>query len=187
MKIGITGSLSSGKSAALKMLARNKYPSFSADHFVRKLYKKKKFQIKLKKKFKIQNIKNIKKQIKDLIIQKKIQLVQLEELIHPIIRKNMKIFLKKNIKKRLIFLEIPLLIESKLKDYFDIIIFIEATKKIRLKRYMQKGGNKKIFLKLDKNQINQKKKKLNCDYLVVNNRSIKALKKRLMHIICDYE
>ena len=33
MKIGITGSLSSGKSAALKMLARNKYPSFSADHF----------------------------------------------------------------------------------------------------------------------------------------------------------
>ena len=40
-KIGITGSLASGKTTASKILARKKFPLFSADNEVKKLYKKK--------------------------------------------------------------------------------------------------------------------------------------------------
>ena len=35
-------------------------------------------------------------------------------------------FLKKNKNKKLSFFEIPLLVESKLNRYFDIIVFIKA-------------------------------------------------------------
>ena len=42
MIIGITGSLASGKSTVLKVLSSKNNPSFSADVFVRRLYKKKK-------------------------------------------------------------------------------------------------------------------------------------------------
>ena len=43
IKIGITGSLSSGKSAVAKLMSRNKYPLFDADKAVVSLYKKKDF------------------------------------------------------------------------------------------------------------------------------------------------
>ena len=40
-KIGITGSLASGKTTASKILSKRKGPLFSADDVVRQLYKKK--------------------------------------------------------------------------------------------------------------------------------------------------
>ena len=39
IKIGITGSIASGKTTFAKMLAKEKYPLFSADLVVAKLYK----------------------------------------------------------------------------------------------------------------------------------------------------
>ena len=48
-------------------------------------------------------------------------------------------------KKKNLFYEIPLLIENKLMKYFDIIIFIKAKKKLRLKRFKAKGGDEKLF------------------------------------------
>ena len=54
-------------------------------------------------------------------------------IIHPLVRKEMKKFTKKNKNQKTLFYEIPLLIESKLMKYFDIIIFIKTKKKIRLK------------------------------------------------------
>ena len=51
-KIGITGSLASGKTTASKILARGKYPLFSADNEVKKLYKRKSFIGLISNKFK---------------------------------------------------------------------------------------------------------------------------------------
>ena len=45
----------------------------------------------------------------------------------------MKSFSKKHKKKSLTFYEIPLLIEGNLMKYFDVIYFIQAKKKIRLR------------------------------------------------------
>ena len=43
---------------------------------------------------------------------------------------------------------------------FDLIIFIKANKRIRLKRYLLKGGNKKIFEILNNKQLGDKKDKI---------------------------
>ena len=53
MKIGITGSLSSGKSSVAKILSKKNDVLFSADIIVKNLYSDSQFQKKVKKKFKI--------------------------------------------------------------------------------------------------------------------------------------
>ena len=157
--IGITGSIASGKTTVAHLMARKKYPLFSADIIVSALYKKNRFKKILVQKFKLNSKKDIKNQIKLLLKKNKDNLYKLESIIHPFVRKEMIVFLKK--KNKILFLEIPLLLESKLNKYFDKLIFIGANKKIRLKRYLKKGGDKKTFNLLEKRQLPSKQKKKN--------------------------
>ena len=89
--------------------------------------------------------------------------------------------------KKLLFFEIPLLIESKLVKYFDVIIFIRSNNNLRLKRYILKKGSIKLFSLLNKHQLKDVKKMRFCDHIVVNNKSLSVLKKKLLNIIKLYE
>ena len=99
----------------------------------------------------------------------------------------MKKFIIKNSKKKILFFEIPLLIESNLMGNFDLIIFIKASKRTRLKRFVLKGGNKRIFKILDDKQLSDSKKIKFCDHVVINEKNKKLLKKKLSDIIRLYE
>ena len=183
--IGITGSIGSGKTTAAHLLAGKKYPLFSADKVVSNLYRKKNFKRILIKRFKLNNKKKIKDQIKLILEKDENNFYKLESIIHPLVRKEMINFLKK--KNKIIFLEIPLLIENKLNKYFDKLIFIGATKKLRLKRYIKKRGEKKTFNLLDKRQISQTIKKNICDHIIDNNYSLAILRKNVKIFLKNYE
>ena len=187
IRIGLTGSIASGKTTASKIISRRKGPLFSADEVVKKIYKKTNFQKVLLKKLKIKSRSDFKKKIKNIIFSKKGTLKKLEEIIHPMVRKEMLVFLKKNKNKKFLFLEIPLLIESKLTRYFDVIIFIKSKRDLRLKRFKLKKGNIKLFSLLDNHQLKDTKKMKFCDHIVVNNKSLTILKKNLLNIIKLYE
>ena len=98
----------------------------------------------------------------------------------------MKKFSINNQKKKTVFYEIPLLIESNLMKYFDIIIFIKAKRKIRLNRFLDKGGEKKMFNLLNKRQFSDIKKAKFSDHIVVNEKNLNILKKNLSVIISKY-
>jgi len=98
----------------------------------------------------------------------------------------MKKFSINNQRKKTVFYEIPLLIESNLMKYFDIIIFIKAKKKIRLNRFLDKGGEKKMFNLLNKRQFSDIKKAKFSDHIVVNEKNLNILKKNLSVIISKY-
>jgi dephospho-CoA kinase len=183
--IGITGSIASGKTTVAHLMAGKKHPLFSADTIVSKLYKKKNFNGILIKKFKLKSKEKIKSQIKSILKSNKDNLSKLESIIHPIVRREMINFLKK--KNKLLFLEIPLLIESKLNKYFDKLIFVGANKKLRLKRYLKKKGDKKTFILLDERQLSMALKKKICDYTINNNYSLTILKKNVKNFIKKYE
>ena len=53
----------------------------------------------------------------------------------------------------MLFLEIPLLLESKLDRYFDKLVFVGANKGLRLERYLKRRGDKKTFILLEKRQL----------------------------------
>jgi len=183
--IGITGSIASGKTTVAHQMSNKKYPLFSADKTVFNLYKKKFFKNALIKKFKLNKNQKIKMQIKSILKNDKKNLYKLEKMIHPFVRKEMKIFLKK--KNKLLFLEIPLLIESKLSKYFDKIVFVDAQKKIRLRRYLRRDGNKNTFTLLDNRQLSPTVKKKMCHYTINNNYSLAILKKTVKNFIKSHE
>lgn len=187
IKIGITGSVASGKTTASKIIASKQGPLFSADKVVKKLYTQNKFKKLIAKKLNLKFDKSIKEKIKNKILKNKKILKKLEMIIHPLVRKEIFAFIKKNKKKKFLFLEIPLLIESKLTKYFDVIIFIKSKHSVRLKRYLLRGGNQNLFSVLDQHQIKDSKKTKFCDHIVVNNKSLFALKKKLSNIIYLYD
>ena len=133
IKVGITGSLASGKTTASKILSYRRGPLFSADKVVRELYKKRDFKNTLYKKFNLKNKNKIKINLKKKILKDSKNIRKLEKIIHPLVRNRMKSFTDKNKERKILFFEIPLLIESKLMKNFDVIIFIKARKRIRLK------------------------------------------------------
>jgi len=183
--IGITGSIASGKTTVAHLMSGKKYPLFSADVIVSNLYKKIFFNKILIKKFKLNSKKKIKDQIKIVLKKNKNNLNKLESIIHPFVRKKMINFLKK--KNKMLFLEIPLLLEAKLSRYFDRLIFVKANKKLRLKRYLERRGNKQIFNLLDKRQLSPILKKNICDLTIDNNYSLATLKKNVKNLMKNYE
>ena len=187
IKIGITGSLASGKTTASKILSFRRGPLFSADKAVKDLYKNKHFKSLVSKKFKVKNNSKLKKSLKNLILKNKNNIRKLEKIIHPMVRKKMKNFTARNRNKKLLFYEIPLLIESKLMKHFNVIVFIKAKKQLRLRRFQSKSGDKKLFNLLNNKQINDVKKIKFCNHVVVNEKNLNILKKNLLVIINKYE
>ena len=187
IKIGITGSLASGKTTASKILSRHRGPLFSADVAVKQLYKNKSFINLVSKKLRVKNNNQIKKSLKKKILIDKSNLKKLEKIVHPIVRKKMKEFSFKYKNRKILFFEIPLLIESKLMKFFNVIIFIKSNKKQRLKRFKAKKGDKKLFNLLNAKQMSDAKKIKFCHHVVVNEKNLSILKKNLLSIISKYE
>ena len=182
IKIGITGSLASGKTTVAKIISSNKYPLFDADKSVKKIYQSNVFKAKVFKKFKLKNRSNIKNDLKKKIFENSKFLTELEKIIHPLVRKDIESFSSKNKKKHFLFFEIPLLIESKLMKNYDKIIFVNSKKKLRLKRFLKRGKSKKIFKILDKRQLPPAKKIKFCDYVINNNGTLNKLKRQIKSI-----
>jgi len=187
IKIGITGSLGSGKTTACKIISKRRGPIYNADAEVKRLYKKNSFKRLIVKKFRLNRNINVKKELIAKIIKNKNHLKKLEKIIHPIVRRIMINFSKSNKKKNFTFYEIPLLAEKKMSKYFDFTIFIKSKRFVRQKRYLKNGGKLNLFKSLDRYQLIDKKKQSYCDYTVVNNGSFSDLKKKLFNIIKKYE
>ena len=56
------------------------------------------------------------------------------KIVHPIVRTNMNKFIKKNKKKKMVVLDIPLLLENKINKKNYILVFVDSNKKEIQKR-----------------------------------------------------
>jgi dephospho-CoA kinase len=114
IKIGILGDIGSGKSYVARSFG---YPVFNADLEVGKLYKKdKKTHNKLRKilpKY-IHSFPINKNEISRAILSNKSNLKKIGKIVHLEIRKKLNIFINKNRNKKIIILDIPLLLENKI-------------------------------------------------------------------------
>ncbi len=184
IKLALVGDIGSGKSYISKFF---RYPIFNADFEVSNIYSKdRKCYRKIKKAFSKSNfsfpIK--KKELINCILSNNKNLNKLSKIIHPIIRKRLNIFLKKNKSKKVVILDIPLFLENKLNSSTDIIIFIQANKnEIRKRLFKRKGFNKKLFNLFKKIQLPLYIKKKRADFVIKNNFSNKLEKKSVNYIL----
>ena len=163
IKVGILGDIGSGKSYVAKQFG---FPVFNADNEVSKIYKKdKKCYIKLKKAVPkhILSFPINKMEITKSILSNQKNLKKIIKIVHPIVQLKMNNFIKKNKNKRIIILDVPLLLESKIDKIIDILVFVEAKKEKIIKNLKKrKNYNIQIIRILKKLQLplNYKKKKI---------------------------
>ena len=180
IRVGVIGGIGSGKSFISKLF---KSPVFNADEEVKILYKNnfecyKKLRKKLPK-F-VKSFPVSKSQLIKAINEDKKNLKKISSVVHPLVRKKMKLFLNKNKKSKIIILDIPLLIENKLYNKKDILIFVKSNQKKVINRLRKrKNYNKKILLNLRKNQDKLLKKRKLANYIVDNNFSPNIMRKKI--------
>tara|TARA_B100000780_G_C20920225_1_gene366564 strand:- start:28 stop:597 length:570 start_codon:yes stop_codon:yes gene_type:complete len=184
IKIGILGDIGSGKSYVAKNFG---YPVFNADAEVGELYKKNKAVFnKLKKTLPkyICSFPINKKEICDAILVNQSNLKKIVKIVHLEIRKKLKIFLKKNIKKKIVILDIPLLLENKINEKNDILIFIQSKKFEILKRLKKRKNFDLMLLKKFKNiQLPPDYKKKKSQFIIKNNFAKKSVKEDIKSIL----
>ena len=178
IRIAVLGDIGSGKSHVAKQFG---YPVFNADSEVERLYKKsRKCFNKLKKTLPkyISSFPLKKNEISKAIIDNHVNLRKVVKIIHPEVRHKMNKFVKKNRKKRIIILDIPLLIENKINKKSDILIFIDAKKKEINKRLKKRPNfNLEMIKKLKKFQLPLEIKKKKSHFIIKNNFKNNSIKK----------
>lgn len=184
IRIAVIGDIGSGKSFFAKQFH---IPMFCADEVVQSLYKtNKSLFLKLKKIFpKYLNKFPIKKsQLIDIINQNPNNLKKIIKLVHPMVRKKMQLFLKKNRNKKAVVLDVPLFLENKLNLSTDILVLIIAdNKKLVSKLKKRNNYNPKIFKILKSLQIPVNKKMEKADFVVKNNFNSVKMKKEAKNLL----
>ena len=188
IKIGILGDIGSGKSYVAKQFG---CPVFDADAEVTKIYKKNKNCFnKLKNKLPkyIYSFPIKKKEIGKAIIENQNNLKKIIKIVHPIIRTNMNKFIKKNKKKKMVVLDIPLLLENKINKKNYILVFVDSNKKEIQKRLKKRANYNSVILnKLKKIQLPLEIKKKKSKFSIKNNfkssyvrKNVKVLKSKIL-------
>ena len=184
IKIGILGDIGSGKSYIAKNFG---YPVFNADLEVSKLYKNdRKIFIKLKKNLPkyIYSFPINKKEISKAILANKSNLNKIVKIVHLEVRKKMNIFLRKNKNKKIVILDIPLLLENKINKKKDILVFVESKKSDILKRLKKRNNfNKQLFRKFKNIQLSPNYKKKKSKFIIKNDFSKKTVKRAIRNIL----
>ncbi len=183
IKIGILGDIGSGKSFIAKQF---RSPIFDADKEVRQIYKNdKSCYKKIKKKFpRYIKSKTIKKNELGFAIKaNKKNLKKISNIVHPIVRKRMNLFLKKNRHKKMVILDIPLLVENKLYDKEFFLIFVQSKINEINKRLKKRPFyNKNIIDGLRKSQKPLSYKKKISNYVIKNDFKPLSLRKEIKKI-----
>ena len=184
IRIGIVGAIGSGKTFVANNFG---YPVFNADDEVSKLYQKdKKIFTKLNKKLPkyILTFPINKNEIINAILENKNNLKKIINIVHKEIRKKLKTFLQKNRHKKIVILDIPLLIENKMCGKKDILVFVESKKKdINKKIKKRPNYNNKIINIFREIQFDLNYKKKKSQFIIKNTFKKKPVKKEIQKIL----
>ena len=183
-RIGILGDIGSGKTYISKCFG---FPVFNADLDVANIYKHNRnvFQ-KLKKELPdyFDSFPVKKNEIIDAILSNRKNLKKIIKIVHYEVRKKMYNFLKKNKNKKMVVLDIPLLLENKINKKKDVLVFVESNKLEILKRLKKrKNFNMKILNNFKKIQLSLDFKKKKSQFIIKNNFKKNSVKIRVKEII----
>ena len=184
IRLALLGDIGSGKTYISELFG---YPVFNADLEVTKIYKSNKSCFKKIKKilpnyFSTFPVK--KNEIMKVALEENNNFKKIIKIIHPEVRKKMNIFLKKNKNKKIVILDIPLLLENKLNKKNDYLIFVHSKKSEINKRIKKrKNFNLKLIKKLKRMQLPLEYKKRKSHFIIKNKFTKSVVKKDIKEII----
>jgi dephospho-CoA kinase len=172
VRVGILGSVGSGKSFVANIFRELGFNIFLADNEVANIYKNNKIINKKISKFfklKLSKGKINKQDLRDSLKKNPNKFRFLNKIIHPTVRMKLALFLTKFKKNKLVVLDIPLLVENKMFNFVDIFILIKTRSSSFLSRVKKRKNLDKQFLNiLKKQQANEKIKESYADFIIYN-------------------
>ncbi len=180
IKIAITGNIASGKSAVQNILEEKGFKVLDTDKTGHKLLNS---INEIKTTFKSYDIFDETGEISrdklgKLIFNNKDLKTKLETILHPAIRKEILKFFTKNKSETAVFVGIPLLFETGMRNIFDKALLIYTDDVTRKKRLIKRNSYTPEYADIRmKSQMSQDEKKLLCDYVIYNNGTISDLYK----------
>jgi len=173
--IGITGSIGMGKSTIASMLKFFRIPVHDSDLVVKELIETNSLVLKKIKKnwpevIDIINSKEVinKGKLSEIIFNDIKCKENLEKIIHPLVNKKRKMFLKKyEFKKNIVGMDVPLLYETGLNKICNYIFLALTSETNQEKRVLKrKNMTKEKFILIKKNQWSDEMKKEQKPYII---------------------
>lgn len=180
IKIAITGNIASGKSTVQNILEEKGYKVLDTDKVGHTLLES---LDEIKETFRNYDIfdksgKISREKLGQLIFRNNDLKTKLEEIIHPAIKKEIINFFAQNKSENLIFVGIPLLFETNMRNIFDKALLIYTEDVTRKNRLLMRNSYTPEYAEIRMNsQIPQDEKKLLCDYVIYNNGTLSDLNK----------
>lgn len=184
IKVGVTGSIGSGKSLFCEYLSQKGFPVIKADDISKDLLvSNERIKSKVKKAFGesayINNEIN-KKFLAEKIFSDPENVFKINSIVHPeVIRKINGLFEDQFKSERIIFVEAALIYEADMENMFDYVVLITADEKLRMERKIKSNKmTEEDFLKRNENQIKDEEKKKRADFIFENNGTIAELERK---------
>ena len=186
VRVGILGSVGSGKSYVANIFRELGFNIFSADNEVANIYKNNKIVHKKISKFfklKLYKSKIDKEELRASLKKGPNKFRFLNKIIHPTVRKKLDFFLTKSKKNKLVVLDVPLLVENKMFNFVDIFILVKTGSSSFLSRIKKRKNLDKQFLNILKKQQTSEKIKENYADFIIYNSSKNKVKLQVKKII----
>jgi dephospho-CoA kinase len=173
IKVGLTGSIASGKSYVLNLFSDlYNIPIFSSDDCVKELYKSNE-ELKdfVKKQILKKDEEFNKVNISANVFNNGDKLSKLENFIHPLVKLERDNFIEQEERNnsKMVIVEVPLLFEKKLEDEFDYVILVKTSKELQEKRVLQRPNmTSELFSKIKKKQLSDKQKEAKSHFIIEN-------------------
>ena len=186
-KIGITGSIGTGKTTIASMFAKLNISVFDADNEIKKILTKKEVKKKLKDIWpKIVKANNIDKhRLRSIIFSDKKEKKKLEELLYPYLKIEQKKFENLNYNKKILVYDVPLIYETKSEKHYDLILLANCSKLSQKRRVLDRDKiSNTLFESIVESQLSFREKiKFKPQIINTNNFKLFILVKVLILII----
>ncbi len=182
--IGLTGGLGAGKSLVLSLIRAKGIPTLQTDRISHDFLKEVKITKQLSKRFGegiLDSHRKIdRRQLAQFVFHKPNKLRILNDLLHPMIMGKVADWVKdlgrRNRKPTFAVVEVPLLFESGFERFFDGILSVSTSPRIRYKRLFKSGIAVHEMKKREQFQWTQNQKNNKADWVIFNNGSRNDLK-----------
>jgi len=172
--VGLTGGIGSGKTTVAKLFEKQGIPIYIADDRARMVMERPDVVEAVQQIFttSVINADGLldRAKIKQLVFDNKGLLDQLNQVVHPQVKKDFDDWLEVHKNAPIVMKESAILFENGLEKNCDVVILVVAPEEVRIERVMARDGvSKEQVLKIIDNQMKDAEKIKRSQYIIENN------------------